>query len=109
MSLPSASPIVHILLYSPVTAKAAVDMPRQMAPATADIIVFFVTISPYLRHLCLPLLSIFASRRSVIAVTRSAGIELRDGRQALIEISDGCPGLATEWTQSARGRQKARR
>src|SRR5262245_7076807 len=37
MSLPVARPIVHMLLNSPVTAKAAMVIPSKNAPATADL------------------------------------------------------------------------
>src|SRR5262245_4946424 len=42
MSLPSARPIVHMLLYSPVTARAAVAIPIKKAPASAELIYVFM-------------------------------------------------------------------
>src|SRR5262245_40261530 len=42
MSLPSARPIVHMLLYSPVTARAAVAIPIQKAPASAELMYVFM-------------------------------------------------------------------
>src|SRR5262245_12252386 len=45
MSLPSASPIVHMFLYSPVTARAAVAMPIRKAPARADLMYGLMIIS----------------------------------------------------------------
>src|SRR5690349_25032704 len=45
MSLPPARPIVHMLSYSPVTARAAVAMPTKKAPARAELIYIFMFIS----------------------------------------------------------------
>src|SRR6516162_1151510 len=45
MSLPLARPIVHMLSYSPVTARAAVAMPMKKVPASAELKYVFIFIS----------------------------------------------------------------
>src|SRR5262245_27390807 len=100
-----------MLLYSPVTARTAVDMPSKRAPANADTIIFLMTVSLYLLRqisaclslaLCPPPISDRSHKRRRNRVAR------REANVPVIEISeDARPRHRVDIM--GRGLQKARR